>query len=478
VRQLDRHVELEPRSAHCSGEHLQAFPRVWRFHRREVSVKLLSTRRWPDGTPPMVGPGRTDGLRDYDSILFSEPFRRLHDKTQVFPLPEDDHVSTRLTHSLEVASVGRSLGRLTGHLLRERFGDAMDLSPADLGDHVSAGCLAHDIGNPPFGHAGEKAIRSWFKSKDGAPWFAALDSAQRLDFLHFNGNAQGFRVLTHLARGDRAGGLQLTASTLAAMLKYPWLNGTAGRYEAKFGAFQSEIDQLRWVAQETDLPQVEGGSCWARHPLAYLVEAADDMAYLTRDLEDGLRLRLVDYEDYSGALEPIAREGGDYRPPQKPKKRDRITERDAAAYLRTATIGTLIEAVAKAFIDRWPCCGIGKPQGLLEVTPHSGAVAQARKLAKQQCYQANQVMYLELSGHNVLHRLLDLLELAAFRSTGKMASERGKKIANLLSWSEDGGATTEYQRIQRALDVVSGMTDRYAVNFCKRAYGVTLPRQH
>jgi dGTPase len=445
---------------------------------KEGAVKLFSTSRWPDGAPPMVGRGRTEALRDYDGILFSEPFRRLHDKTQVFPLPEDDHVSTRLTHSLEVASIGRSLGRIAGQLLNDRGGDTAEISPIDLGDYVSAGCLAHDIGNPPFGHAGEQAIRSWFKGKVVTPWFAALDARHSRDFLGFNGNAQGFRVLTHLARGDRAGGLQLTATTLAAMLKYPWLSDAPDREDGKFSSFQSELDHLRWVATETEMKQHQQEHCWARHPLAYLVEAADDMAYITRDLEDGLRLQLIDYEEYKGALEPIAKRMAGYSPPSTPTKGDLEKQRDAAAYLRTAAIGALIDMASAAFVERWPCCGCGKPHDLLDSTPVSKEIKSAKTLARKRCYDAKQVMYLELSGHNVLHRLLDLMELAAFRTSGKKSSERGKKIANLLGWGEAFEGLPEYQRVQHALDVVSGMTDRYAVNFCKKVYGVTLPRQH
>jgi dGTPase len=443
-----------------------------------AEVKLISNSRWPEGPPPIVGPGRSHALRDYDGILFSEPFRRLHDKTQVFPLPEDDHVSTRLTHSLESASIGRSLGRLVGMRLRDRGGDTADVPPHELGDYVSAGCLTHDIGNPPFGHAGEQAIRSWFRGKKETEWFTALDPRQRSDFLHFNGNAQGFRVLTRLARGDRAGGLQLTASTLAAMLKYPWESETEGRDANKFNAFQSELDQLRWVSDRTELPQVGTTNCWGRHPLAYLVEAADDMAYLTRDLEDGLRLGLIDYEEYHGILEPIAEKSGEYKKPNSPPKGDHAKQRDAAAYLRTMAIGVLLDASAEAFVDRWPCCYTGKPQDLLKFTSASDAVAKAKEFAHERCYDSKQVMYLELSGHNVLHRLLDLMELAVFRAAGKEGSARGKKIANLLGWDVKDASATAYERMQRALDVVSGMTDRYAVNFCKKVYGVTLPRQH
>jgi dGTPase len=445
-----------------------------------AEVKLISNSRWPEGPPPIVGPGRSHALRDYDGILFSEPFRRLHDKTQVFPLPEDDHVSTRLTHSLESASIGRSLGRLVElRFLRDRGAAIPDVSPNELGDYVSAGCLTHDIGNPPFGHAGEDAIRSWFRGKKkSSDWFGALNPAHQRDFLHFNGNAQGFRVLTHLARGDRAGGLHLTASTLAAMLKYPWESGTSGRSENKFSAFQTEIDQLRWVAQETALSRVGETNCWSRHPLAYLVEAADDMAYLTRDLEDGLRLDLITYDEYRDMLEPIAQRGNDYQRPNTPPRGNHAKQRDAAAYLRTAAIGALLEASAQAFVDRWPCCSAGKPQDLLESTGVANEVSKAKDFAYQRCYQAKQVMYLELSGHNVLHRLLDLMELAVFRASGKEGSARGKKIANLLGWDDKDEEKTAHERLHQALDVVSGMTDRYAVNFCKKVYGVTLPRQH
>jgi dGTPase len=161
-----------------------------------------------------------------------------------------------------------------------------------------------------------------------------------------------------------------------------------------------------------------------------------------------------------------------------PAKGELVKQRDAAAYIRTAAIGALVEIAGAAFAERWPYADTGKPQDLLDSTPASEEIRAARTFARERCYQAKQVMYLELSGHNVLHRLLDLMELAAFRTAGKNASERGKKIANLLRWGEEANELTEYQRMHRALDVVSGMTDRYAVNFCKKVYGVTLPRQH
>ncbi|MGL6250217.1 MAG: dGTP triphosphohydrolase, partial [Billgrantia desiderata] len=248
--------------------------------------------------------GRSPFHKDHDRIVFSGSFRRLGRKTQVHPLTDNDHIHTRLTHSLEVGCVGRSLGMIVGELLRERL--PKWITPADLGVIVQAACLGHDIGNPPFGHAGEYAIRDWFKraEADGSGLLEGLSERERADLLTYEGNAQGFRIVTQIEYNQFRGGMRLTAATLGTLLKYPWTvehGGSAG----KFGCYQSERPLLEDVTRCLGLlPRGEGR--WCRHPLAWLVEAADDICYALLDLEDGLEMGILRFEEVAEVLLQIA----------------------------------------------------------------------------------------------------------------------------------------------------------------------------
>ena len=262
--------------------------------------KLLSPHRVGSSRPGEISQARSPFQRDFDRIVFSSSFRRLQDKTQVFPLAKTDYVRTRLTHSLEASSVARSLGSAVGvHLCREF--DMGDAQPSDVGAAVAAAALAHDIGNPPLGHAGEEAIRHWFThSPVGKAMRDVMNDDEAADLEFYEGNAQGFRVLTRLEMPDQAGGMQLTCATLAAFAKYPCASrvmvrptGVAGK---KFNFFRAEEQLFREMAEHTGLVQT-GPWAWQRHPLAYLVEAADDIAYRIVDFEDGQRLGLVSYQE-------------------------------------------------------------------------------------------------------------------------------------------------------------------------------------
>lgn len=246
--------------------------------------------------------GRSPFHKDHDRIIFSGAFRRLGRKTQVHPVSSNDHIHTRLTHSLEVSCVGRSLGMRVGEVLRDELPEWC--SPADLGMIVQSACLAHDIGNPPFGHSGEDAIRCWFQQAAGRGWLDEMTDSQRADFLNFEGNAQGFRVLTQLEYHQFDGGTRLTYATLGTYLKYPWTSRHAealGYKKHKFGCYQNELSLLEQIAQKLDLPKV-ADQRWARHPLVYLMEAADDICYGLIDLEDGLEMELLDYAEVEALL--------------------------------------------------------------------------------------------------------------------------------------------------------------------------------
>ncbi|HEV2105497.1 MAG TPA: dNTP triphosphohydrolase, partial [Candidatus Eisenbacteria bacterium] len=272
-------------------------------------TRLLSAVREPAaaGAGAPESEARSPFQRDHDRILFSGPFRRLADKTQVFPLPVDDHVHSRLTHSLEVASIGRSLGSLVGAGLAAA--GETDAAPRELGDCVAAACLAHDLGNPPFGHVGEQAIREFFAARPDA--LAGLEARERLDLLRYEGNAQAFRIVTRLERPWRGGGLGLTHATLGAFVKYPCASDAAGapgagRSARKHGLMAADVPVWAEIAGALGLPRDPGAARWRRHPLAFLAEAADDVAYLLLDLEDGLRLGHVGEHDYVELVRPLA----------------------------------------------------------------------------------------------------------------------------------------------------------------------------
>ncbi|MEO5988070.1 MAG: dGTP triphosphohydrolase, partial [Candidatus Eisenbacteria bacterium] len=313
--------------------------------------QLLSTVRL--GAPPEdQAPARSPFQRDHDRILFSGPFRRLADKTQVFPLPYDDHVHSRLTHSLEVASIGRSLGTLVG---RRVIGRKPDLAPhfdgRDFGDCVAASCLAHDLGNPPFGHVGEDAIREYFEREK--PFWARLTDRQRLDLATFEGNAQTFRIVTRTERASRSGGLQLTLATLGALVKYPCSSRVASRSALhrsahKPGLFDDDVAVFSPIAQQLGLAQ-QSDEHWQRHPLALLMEAADDIAYLLLDLEDGLRLKHVSEGVFLDCLRPLCEQ--DARcPVLTPEHGDYAWRLDRADLLRAIAINTLVHDAADAFM--------------------------------------------------------------------------------------------------------------------------------
>ncbi|MET0093950.1 MAG: dGTP triphosphohydrolase, partial [Sedimenticola sp.] len=258
--------------------------------------KLLSRKRIGSSQEPGTSTVRTDFQRDFDRIVFSSAFRRMQDKTQVFPLSRVDYIRTRLTHSLEASSIGRSLGTLVGEQIIQRHGLAQN-EASDFGDICAAACLAHDIGNPPFGHSGEDAIRHWAHTgKYGEPRVGVLKDSEKEDFLSFEGNAQGFRILTRLQNPDNPGGLQLTCATLAAFTKYPresFLGGSNfnGVSAKKQGFVVEDRERFTEVANEVGLIRRDPSrAIWHRHPLAFLVEAADDISYRVIDIEDGFRL--------------------------------------------------------------------------------------------------------------------------------------------------------------------------------------------
>jgi dGTPase len=439
------------------------------------STRLGRLERGPDQV------ARTPFQRDHDRIVFSTAFRRMHDKTQVFPMPENDHVHSRLTHSLEVSCVGRSLGTLVGEVLAERGSLAPGLGARDVGDVVAAACLAHDIGNPPFGHSGEDAIASWFQG-EGLRCLEGLDPREAEDFTRFEGNAQGFRILTRLEIPASVGGLQLTHATLAVFSKYPREAGldraVARRRDStkKHGFFRSEAALMEEVAAQVGLPPLalDGADgaplrAWCRHPLVYLVEAADDLCYRILDIEDGHRLGYVGFREVRELLLPIVA--------KDPRARVEVLEDEGEhlAYLRAKAINQVIGEVREAFFGHEAAMLAGAhPTALVALIPSAAELEAIRALTKEKCYDARGVLEIELAGYDVMASLLSTFTDAFLPVSGRRAAGWVEKVRRLLP-----GVSTDpadrYATLQRITDHVAGMTDSFAVTLYRRLRGIALP---
>ena len=434
---------------------------------------LLSSQR--------VGSKKTSGgifrsafEQDYDRIIFSHPFRRLQDKTQVHPLPEHDFVHTRLTHSLEVSSVGRSLGKKAGETIIQRH-DLSDYSAFDFGAIVAAASLAHDLGNPPFGHSGEDGISNFFSSHAlGRSFQALVSDEQWADLMQFEGNAQGFRILNK----NQYQGLHLTYATLGAFTKYPCPASLKERdrsrkSQKKFGFFQAEQNLFQEVAGQLELLQL-GENLWCRHPLAFLVEAADDICYNIIDLEDGCRLGLVRFEDTVELLAGILKGRFDA------KKLEQIPGQDEKiGVLRALAINRLIDECAALFLDQEQKILDGSfDQALTDNCHSSTALQEIAKISVEKIYRARHVVEIESAGYEVLPGLLE-----EFATAGKLYIEGvlSKKYENLIRLMPpevkagiDESPGSHYLMLRNVIDFVSGMTDRHAISLYRKIKGISL----
>jgi dGTPase len=445
-------------------------------------AKLISDRRLGlKGTKP-AEIGRSIYQRDYDAIIFSSSFRRLQDKAQVFPLAKSDYVRTRLTHSLEVSCVGRSLGYLIGEYLRKNKDISSDLAAADIGSIVAAACLAHDIGNPPFGHNGEKAIQGWFKTKMGQSALKGLTAQEKADFENFEGNAQGFRILTRLQNTDNEGGLQLTCATLATFTKYPRPSKIKcgkhkshdGRGFKKHGYFVGEAKMFEQVAGEVGLTRRHSKcSGWFRHPLVFLVEAADDICYGINDIEDGYRLRHISFDEAVDLLKPIP-------PKNEITQFDSIAENeDKISYLRAKAIKELIIEVADSFKKYEKKMLSGEfDSSLTSVVSCKEFLREIEEVSLEKIYTAREVLEVEIPGYDVLGGLLEAFVPSAEDLVKGNPTARSSGICRLLPKSTQRKLMDEekYDRLLRITDYVSGMTDSYAVSLYKQIKGISLPQ--
>src|SRR5262245_23675375 len=423
-----------------------------------------------------ASPARSPFQRDHDRILFSGSFRRLADKTQVFPLPFDDHVHSRLTHSLEVATIGRSLGTLVGRTLVEHAASLPEgRDPRVLGDCVAAACLAHDLGNPPFGHIGESAIQEYFAKQAPAGLLEPLTDRERQDLLRFEGNAQAFRILTRLERPWRRGGLALTHATIGAFLKYPCTSdvaaaGAGGRGAKKHGLLAGELATWERIAPELGLDRRRPGvDHWPRHPLAFLTEAADDVAYLLLDLEDGLRLRRVSESEYTRLVEPLC--APDHVDPHERPAADRNAMLDRAGWLRAGAIDTLIHELAGVFVARGGAILDGTfDDELRKHIPHAKALDAVQAACLEHCYRARDVLKMELAGAEAIQGLLDRFVRALLEPRSLRGEHQCRLTPSVIA---DHGS--RYEQLVRITDHVAGMTDNYAVRLYRELRGMRYP---
>lgn len=417
---------------------------------------------------------RSEFQRDYDRLIFSAPFRRLQNKTQVFPLPGSIFVHNRLTHSLEVSCVGRSLGSSVALQLLSKHPDLSDSYISEIPSIVSAACLAHDLGNPPFGHSGEKAISTYFSEGKGLALKSHLSSMEWGDLTHFEGNANAFRILTHQFLGRRKGGFVMTYSTLASIVKYPFSSQLAGN-KSKFGFFITEENDYIQIANELGIKRLNEENTptqFARHPLVYLVEAADDICYQMMDIEDAHKLKLLTTKEAKELYELFLDK-------DKIERASKIYEfvsdtNEQIAYLRATVIGVLIQECTRVFIDNEDSILEGSFNGSLIKhisQPLKEAYDKCSNIAVNKIYKSRDVVDIELAGFHVISTLLELM-IDAVQSPEKTYSQL---LINRVSSQYDINSPTLYGKIQAVLDYISGMTDVYALDLYRKIKGNGLP---
>ena len=420
-------------------------------------------------------PDRSEFEIDYDRIVFSLPFRRLQDKTQVFPLPEDDFVHNRLTHSLEVASVGRSLGKLAGERILSRDSSLNPIvSSADFGSIVSAAALAHDVGNPPFGHSGETAISEYFQKSEMATSIRQkVTSEEWADLINFEGNAQGYRLINQSLHG-----LKLTFATLGAFTKYPRQSvleeKVAGRAsQKKYGFYQSEKAIFKEMANELGLLNQVAEKSWVRHPLAFLVEAADDICYHIIDLEDGCTLGLVSLDETVELLRPILAEQLDTK-----KLQAKSTQHEKLGTLRALAINKLIKQSVDIFTEYEEDILDGNFDSALTAKIISTEAMEAiKEVSIERIYRAQIVLEKEVAGFRVLTGLLEPIIEAVLEFKSASASHQSKTILRVLpkevtTFLEQGSL---YSNLRVVLDYISGMTDSHALAMYRKIHGMSMP---
>lgn len=454
---------------------------------------LYSPRRTGEAEAKARNTDRTRNsyMRDYDRIVFSSAFRRLQNKTQVFPLPGPVFVHNRLTHSLEVASVGRSLGKMVGEKIAAQYSnfgdDFIEFYRHELAYVIASACLAHDIGNPPFGHSGEDAIRSFFSSMEGEPKERiekALTHNQLLDFKKFEGNSNAFRTLTHNYDEPEDGGYRLTYTTLSSIVKYPCVSEkgfdkSKGIHFKKSGFFDTELNTYREIAQTLGIPEVEK-NVFARHPFVYLVEAADDICYRVIDLEDAHRLGIISLETFKSLLLPFFENTNDYN------NRERVEEKllrindpnQQAQFIRANWIGLMVSKMAELFMqheDDLLNGTLGKD--LLACLPEEQyqLVRAINQFSYNNIYNHKAVVEIELSGFHIIGNLLQEFVHAVLYAQ----EAKSEKLLMLIPKQFPIDCSDEknlYHNIQSVVDFIAGMTDLFAIDLYRKMTGISITK--
>ena len=408
---------------------------------------------------------------DYDRIIFSSEFRILQDKTQVIPLSKTDFVHTRLTHSLEVSVVGRSIGRLVGKQILEKYPHLKEVHGYQLNDFgaiVAAACLAHDIGNPPFGHSGEKAIGEYFTSGNGQKYKAYLTQKQWQDLIDFEGNANGFSILTSSREGVE-GALRLSYATLGTFMKYPKESlpkrPTSAICDKKYGFFQQDVSFFQEVAQELgllvnkELPNVG----FHRHPLAFLVEAADDICYTIIDFEDGIKLGLIEEEFALEYLIKLVQKSIDSK-----KYNELTSKEDRISYLRALAIGSLIQDAVRIFMENEEAIMKGDfDVSLMDKSQYKAQIDDIIKISVNKIYRSKEVIEKEIIGYKVIHSLLDAFLTAYVNKINANETNYDRLILNLLPQKYQVEKSELYGQLLNICQFISLLTDGKAIEFYK-----------
>lgn len=419
---------------------------------------------------------RSEFKRDSDRLIFSAPFRRLQNKTQVFPLPGSVFVHNRLTHSLEVASVGKSLGDDVAHLLKEKHPELIGTLFEEIGTIVQTACYAHDMGNPPFGHSGEKAIQSFFTEGNGRSIEGKVSTRFWEDITHFEGNANAFRLLTHKFLGRREGGFVMTYTTLVSIVKYPFSSTKAGTH-GKFGFFSSEEPVYRHIADDLGVIKKqddESGVVYARHPLVYLMEAADDICYEIMDIEDAHKLKLLSFEETKDLLLGFFDLQTKRDILQRIKEDDLTDENEQVVYFRACAVGKLEAECVRAFVENEDKILAGTFKGSLiehiDYLPRE-AYKACSEVSMRKIYRSKTVLDVELSGYKVMETLMESLIGAAVEPNHFHSQQLIRRFSSQYDIQSDNIET----RIMAVLDYISGMTDIYALDIYQKINGISLP---
>jgi len=437
---------------------------------------------------------RTEYERDWDRIIFSSSFRRLQNKTQVFPLPEEIFVHNRLTHSLEVASIGRSLGKIIGKKLSElpEINSDSLVRPFyrnNLKNVVSTACLAHDLGNPAFGHSGEEAISKYFKIRDtknqkDIRFKKQFSKEQWNDLTRFEGNANALRILTLQQKGRNRGGFRLTYSTLGAILKYPCESSVSDKrklHRKKYGFFKIDENVFLEIAKELNLikdTSVKKGISYKRHPFVYLVEAADDIAYNIIDFEDAHRIGILSYDVVFDAFIEIIKHNPKEDINRVLSQAKLLAEdpNESIAYLRAKAINTLINKCADVFWKNRDKILIGKyNQSLINSIPEiKNTMKKIEKISIENIYNAKKVVQLEIAGFRIMSGLVEDFVTAALTSKDKRDKEKRKILSLLPKQFQFDENSSSYEKVMHIIDFIAGMTDVYALKLYRKLRGIEI----